>query len=104
MVLSTAVVGLAIATLLYAIVGAFLRWRRSNTAVEMESAFPELGQAVRTSVQYGTQKTAEYGVAPRLVEALHATTERRASATSGFEKCGHRRRGRGGKCVPGDPR
>lgn len=78
MVLSTAVVGLAIATLLYAIVGAFLRWRRSNTAVEMESAFPELGQAVRTSVQFGTQKTAEYGVAPRLVEALHATTERRA--------------------------
>jgi hypothetical protein len=78
MILSVVAVGLSVAALLYSIVGAFLRWRRSNTAVEMESAFPELGQAVRTSVQFGTQKTPEYGVAPRLVEALHATTERRA--------------------------
>jgi len=61
---------------------AFLRRRaQPMTAAEIEAAFPQLGQAVRTSVQYGNLPpghAASAGVAGTLVEALVDATHQRA--------------------------
>ena len=51
------------------------------TAAEIESAFPELGQSVRTTVQFGQMPVDEVqvkGVAASLVSALAQETHRRA--------------------------
>ncbi|MGH7202080.1 MAG: hypothetical protein ACREJB_15860, partial [Planctomycetaceae bacterium] len=50
-----------------------LRWSRPTTAAALERQFPQLGQRVRTTVQYGDESEDEIrqdGVAPTLVEAL----------------------------------
>ncbi len=56
-------------------------WGTPKTAAEIEDSFPELGQSVRTSVQFGkmtaTQVQTE-GIAATLVTALVEETHRRA--------------------------
>jgi hypothetical protein len=59
-----------------------MRWGRPATASSIEERFPELGQSVRTTVQYGVDPefdASEAGVAPTLVEALETTTLHRAA-------------------------
>ncbi len=56
-------------------------WGTSKTAAEIEDSFPELGQSVRTSVQFGRMSLAQVqseGVATTLVAALVEETHRRA--------------------------
>lgn len=56
-------------------------WSKPRTAAEIEAAFPELGQSVRTTVQFASMKadeTQSEGVATTLVEALSTETHRRA--------------------------
>ncbi len=56
-------------------------WSKPRTAAEIEAAFPELGQSVRTTVQFASMKadeTQSEGVAVTLVEALSTETHRRA--------------------------
>jgi hypothetical protein len=56
------------------------RWSRPRTAVEIERYFPELGQSVRTAVQYGGREEDEIaseGVVPNLVAALDDHTDLR---------------------------
>ena len=53
-----------------------------ETASSIEQRFPELGQSVRTTVQFGADPefdANEAGVAPTLVEALETTTLHRAA-------------------------
>ena len=57
------------------------RWRRQATAAAIEQVFPQLGQRIRTTVQYGEMKSGqieEAGVATTLVTALEADTVRAA--------------------------
>ena len=57
-------------------------WTQPRTAFEIESRFPELGQRIRTVVQFAGQPDAvidSEGVKPSLVEALEAETEERAT-------------------------
>ena len=64
------------------IYSALRRWSRPKTATEIEERFPELGQAVRTSVEFGSRSAealGNEGVQPALVSALAADTEQRAA-------------------------
>ena len=64
------------------IVRAVRQWSRPKAATEIEERFPELGQAVRTSVQFGTQSSESLeadGIQPSLVTALADDTEQRAA-------------------------
>ncbi|HVW36869.1 MAG TPA: DUF4175 family protein, partial [Pirellulales bacterium] len=57
------------------------RWRRNATASAIERVFPQLGQRIRTTVQYGELSTNEIqasGVTGALVAALEDDTIRRA--------------------------
>ena len=57
------------------------RWKRQATAAAIEQVFPQLGQRIRTTVQYGELSTGQIegeGVATTLVGALEADTVRRA--------------------------
>jgi hypothetical protein len=57
------------------------RWRRQATAAAIEQVFPQLGQRIRTTVQYGELEAGEIeeaGVATTLVTALEADTVRAA--------------------------
>ena len=57
------------------------RWQRGATAATIERVFPQLGQRIRTTVQYGElapQQIQESGVAGTLVEALESDTVRLA--------------------------
>lgn len=57
------------------------RWRRQATAAAIEQIFPQLGQRIRTTVQYGPLTSGEIeeaGVATTLVAALEDDTVRRA--------------------------
>jgi hypothetical protein len=81
-------VGLAIATLatlavLWRWFIAPLRWwTKPRTAFEIEARFPQLGQRIRTVVQYGgrpDQQIEEEGVKPSLVQALEGETEEQSS-------------------------
>lgn len=57
------------------------RWRRTATAAAIEQVFPQLGQRIRTTVQYGplsSDQRGEAGVATNLVTALEDDTVRRA--------------------------
>ncbi len=61
---------------------AIRNWSRPSTAIEIEQRFPELGQAVRTSVQFGgrsEEQIGSEGVAASLVTALAEETEHRAA-------------------------
>lgn len=56
-------------------------WGISKTAAEIEHTFPELGQSIRTSVQFGSMSAMQVqaeGVATSLVAALVEETHRRA--------------------------
>lgn len=58
------------------------RWRRQATAAAIEQVFPQLGQRIRTTVQYGELsdgQIADEGVAGSLVTALETDTIERAS-------------------------
>ena len=53
------------------------KWSKPATAIELEGRFPELGQRVRTTVQYspqGDDAIRRGGVAPSLVDALRIDT------------------------------
>ena len=85
---SARAVGLAIASLLTLVIlwrwlVAPLRWwTGSRTASEIESRFPQLGQRIRTVVQYGgrpDERIVEEGVRPSLVQALEGETEEQAT-------------------------
>lgn len=57
------------------------RWRRQATAAAIEQVFPQLGQRIRTTVQYGElapEQIKEAGVATTLVTALEDDTVRAA--------------------------
>lgn len=57
------------------------RWRRQATAAAIEQVFPQLGQRIRTTVQFGPLTTSELeheGVATTIVTALEDDTIRRA--------------------------
>jgi hypothetical protein len=57
------------------------RWRRQATAAAIEQVFPQLGQRIRTTVQFGELEAGqieEAGVATTLVTALEADTVRAA--------------------------
>jgi hypothetical protein len=57
------------------------RWRRQATAAAIEQVFPQLGQRIRTTVQYGPLSPRQIegaGVATTLVSALEDDTVRRA--------------------------
>ncbi len=85
---STRAGGLAVASVLTCFVVwrwliAPLRWwTQPRTAAEIEGRFPELGQRIRTVVQYAGQPTAGMtaaGVKPSLVAALAVETDQRSS-------------------------
>ena len=51
------------------------QWSRPRTAAELEQRYPELGQRIRTTVQYGRRhEIAEAGVTASLIEALENDT------------------------------
>lgn len=57
------------------------RWQRQATAATIEQFFPQLGQRIRTTVQYGELSQGQIegeGVATTLVGALEADTVKRA--------------------------
>src|SRR5439155_1998159 len=57
------------------------RWSQPTTAAEIEAAFPQLGQSVRTTVQFGAMRDEQVqseGVATTLVTALAEQTHQRA--------------------------
>ena len=57
------------------------RWSQPTTAAEIEAAFPQLGQSVRTTVQFGAMQVEQVqseGVATTLVTALAEQTHQRA--------------------------
>ncbi len=57
------------------------RWSQPTTAAEIEAAFPQLGQSVRTTVQFGAMQVEQVrseGVASTLVTALAEQTHQRA--------------------------
>lgn len=57
------------------------RWRRQATAAAIEQVFPQLGQRIRTTVQYGPLtdgELAQEGVATTMVVALEEDTIQRA--------------------------
>ena len=56
-------------------------WSQPTTAAEIEAAFPQLGQSVRTTVQFGAMRVEEVqseGIATKLVMALAEQTHQRA--------------------------
>ncbi len=57
------------------------QWSQPTTAAEIEAAFPQLGQSVRTTVQFGAMQVEQVqseGVASTLVTALAEQTHQRA--------------------------
>ncbi len=69
--------GLATAVTVAAVLRTFLWWSRPQTAHELETLFPQLGQRVRTVVQFSgraPQAISQEGVKPDLVTALEEET------------------------------
>ncbi|MEZ6061082.1 MAG: hypothetical protein R3C19_12020 [Planctomycetaceae bacterium] len=59
--------------------GSVFSWTAPNTAAEIERSFPELGQSVRTAIQYGRMDESQVesqGVANSLAAALQQRTDR----------------------------
>ena len=57
------------------------QWSQPTTAVEIEAAFPQLGQSVRTTVQFGSMRVEQVqseGIATTLLMALAEQTHQRA--------------------------
>lgn len=75
---------LGVGLLSYVVASLWQTWSQSGrpaTAAEIERAFPQLGQSIRTSVEYGTLSSEQVqsgGVATTLVEALVEQTHQRA--------------------------
>lgn len=72
---------LVLAVLAARVVGPVRWWSRPRTAAMIERRFPQLGQRIRTVVQYGDlsdERIDEEGVAPALVGALEDETEQRS--------------------------
>lgn len=60
--------------------GTIRSWSQPTTAAQIEQAFPELGQSVRTTVQFGAlpaEQVRSEGVASSLVTALSEQTDQR---------------------------
>ena len=80
-----AVVAIAVGAVAVAVslaVQSVRRWRRQATAAAIEQVFPQLGQRIRTTVQYGELsegQIAEEGVATSLVTALETDTIEKAN-------------------------
>ena len=80
----TALVATAIASVSVAVtlsIQSVRRWQRQATAAAIEQVFPQLGQRIRTTVQYGELSSGQIereGVATTLVGALEADTVKRA--------------------------
>jgi len=73
--------GLTLMVVAVGVVRPLLWWSRPRTAQELEAQFPQLGQRVRTVVQFSghdPQKVAEEGVKPTLVSALEEETDLQA--------------------------
>ena len=69
---------LALVVLWYSVVVPLRWWSRPRTAAEIESRFPQLGQRIRTVVQYAglpEELIHSEGVAPSLVAALSEDTQ-----------------------------
>src|SRR5262245_34284807 len=81
---SAAIVAIGIGSIGVAVVLAMQsvrRWRRQATAAAIEQVFPQLGQRIRTTVQFGelaAPQIEEAGVATTLVTALEADTVKAA--------------------------
>jgi hypothetical protein len=81
-------IGALVATAIAAVVVAVMlsvqsvrRWQRQATAATIEQFFPQLGQRIRTTIQYGELSQGQIegeGVATNLVGALEADTVKRA--------------------------
>ncbi len=74
----TGIAAVAVAVMLS--VQSVRRWQRQATAATIEQFFPQLGQRIRTTVQYGElpgDKIEREGVATTLVGALEADTMKR---------------------------
>lgn len=59
------------------------RWSKLRAAKEIETRYPELGQSVRTSLEFGRQSAeslAAAGIQPSLVQALAEETDRKAES------------------------
>lgn len=72
------VAALALAVFVMKVVAPIRWWSRPRAAAEIEHRFPQLGQRIRTVVQYGTlsdDRMDEEGVAANLVGALEEETE-----------------------------
>jgi hypothetical protein len=70
-----------VAVFLWRVVLPLRWWTKPRTAGEIESRFPQLGQRIRTFVQYAELAPAQIhseGVTPSLVDALEDETEARA--------------------------
>ncbi|APW59167.1 hypothetical protein [Paludisphaera borealis] len=64
---------ITLATVVRRVIAPARWWSRPRTAAEIERRFPQLGQRIRTVIQYGRlddDAIADAGVAPGLVEAL----------------------------------
>ena len=71
----------SVAVSIVLIVMSIRRWRRNATAATIEHVFPQLGQRIRTTVQYGELNSKQIeasGVAGTLVDALESDTVRLA--------------------------
>ncbi len=58
-------------------------WNAGQAAAEIERTFPELGQSVRTAIEFGRMSESELqqaGIAPALMENLQNQTDRRTLA------------------------
>ena len=69
----------AIAYTGWTLIRSVVSWTAPNTAAEIERSFPELGQSVRTAIQYGRMNDAEVesqGVVSSLAAALQQHTDR----------------------------
>ena len=58
-------------------------WNADNTAAEIERSFPELGQSVRTAIEFGRMSDSDLeraGIAPSLVQNLQSQTDRKTLA------------------------
>ncbi|HZL90834.1 MAG TPA: hypothetical protein VFB96_20875 [Pirellulaceae bacterium] len=76
---ATGLAAIAVAVMLS--IQSFRRWQRQATAAAIEQVFPQLGQRIRTTVQYGVLSSGQIeseGVATTLVGALEADTVKRA--------------------------
>ena len=76
-----AAAGLTLAVVAVGLLRPLLWWSRPRTAREIEARFPQLGQRVRTVVQFSgrdPQAVAQEGVQPNLVTALEEETDQSA--------------------------